>query len=128
MEIFKIFGIGIITCFLAIMVKSIKPEFYIFIVLAGSLLILFLVVKNINIIISNFSNILQRFNIDYSFFIVILKVLGIAYLTEFASSICLDTGNSSLADKIVLAGKVTVLYMSLPIITNLLNLIIEILP
>ena len=60
MEIFKIIAIAIVTCFLAIIVKNIKPEFYIFVVLVGSLLILVLLAKNINTIISSFSNLLQN--------------------------------------------------------------------
>jgi len=128
MEIFKIIGIALITCFLAVIIKSIKPEFYILVVLIGSIIIISMLIKNLETVVSYFYSLIQKTNIDYSLFIVMLKVIGIAFLTEFSASICIDTGNSSLADKIILAGKIIVLCVSLPIISNLFNLIFKILP
>lgn len=128
MEIFKIIGIAILTCFVAIIVRQVKPEFYIFVVLTGCIIISLMLLNNFSNIFSYFSSIIEKTNIDSSLFTLIIKILGIAYLTEFAANICIDTNNSSLADKISLAGKVIIICMSLPLITNLLDVIISILP
>ena len=128
MEIVKIIGIGLLTCFLSIIIKQIKPEFHLIVLLAGSLTILVLLLKQFTSIIDYFALIINKTNIDTSLFVVILKILGIAYLTEFAVGICQDTNNSSIGDKISLAGKIIILCLSMPIITNLLNMIIEFLP
>ena len=42
-------------------------------------------------------------------------MIGIAYLAEFASGICKDAGYSFLAGQIELAGKLTILTISLPV-------------
>lgn len=128
MEIFKIIGVGLLTCFLAIVVKQVKPEFHLIVLLTGGILIIIMVLKQFTGVIDYFSKIINKTNIDSSLFIIILKVLGVAYLTEFAVGICQDTNNASIGDKIALAGKVIILCLSMPVITNLLNLIIEILP
>ena len=128
MEIFKIIGIGLLTCFLSIIIKQIKPEFHLVVLLAGGVLILLMIVNQFTNIISYFTQLISKTNINSSIFVTILKVLGVAYLTEFAVGICQDTNNSSIADKIALAGKILILCLSMPIITNLLNLIIEFLP
>ena len=60
-------------------------------------------------------------------FVSVLKIVGVGYITEFANSICVDSGNSSIGDKILIAGKIIILTLSLPILTNLLNIIIELL-
>ena len=65
---------------------------------------------------------------NIEFCTLIIKIMGIAYLTEFAVNICIDTNNSSLADKVALAGKVIIICMALPLITSLLDVIIAILP
>ena len=57
-----------------------------------------------------------------------LKITGIAILTEFAVSICNDAGESAIATKIDLGGKIIIISISIPIIVALLELIVKILP
>jgi len=128
MEFVKIIGIGFITCFAGLIVKQIKPEFFIVVILCGCVAILLMLVNQINDIVKYFSSIINKTNVDYSVFQIILKVMGVSYLTEFASSICCDAGSHSIADKIVIAGKVTILCLILPIVTKLIDAIIEFLP
>jgi len=49
-------------------------------------------------------------------------------LAEFAVSICVDAGEKAIATKIEMGSKVIIIAMSIPIISSLLELIIEILP
>jgi len=128
MEIFKILGISIITCFTAIIVRQIKPEFYMFVVICGCCLISILILNQFTNIFAFFNNLVEKTGIDSSLFTLIIKIIGIAYLTEFAADICIDTNNVSIANKISLAGKVIIICMSFPIITKLLDMIIKILP
>ena len=128
MEIFKILGISIITCFTAIIVRQIKPEFYMFVVICGCCLISILILNQFTNIFAFFNNLVEKTGIDSSLFTLIIKIIGIAYLTEFAADICIDTNNVSIANKISLAGKVIIICMSFPLITKLLDMIIKILP
>lgn len=128
MELFKIIGLGLLTCFLAIIIKQIKPEFYLVVLLCGGAIIMLMLLNQFSGIINYFTQIVNKTKIDNSLFITILKVIGVAYLTEFAVGVCYDTNNSSIGDKIALAGKIVILGLSMPIISNLLDLIIKILP
>ena len=58
---------------------------------------------------------------------IILKIIGIGYLVEFGANFCIDAGNSSMADKILLAGKLIILIVSMPVITNLLDTVLGLL-
>ena len=53
---------------------------------------------------------------------VLLKIVGVGYLTEFSAGVLNDFGAGSVADKVVLGGKLTVLLLSIPIIESLLSL------
>ena len=59
---------------------------------------------------------------------LLIKITGIAFLTEFAVSISKDSGESAIANKIDIGGKVIIVSMSIPIISSLLETVIEILP
>jgi len=128
MEIFKIIGVGILTCIVCVIIKQIKPEFYIVVLLSGGIIIALLVLKQLQGVMNYILTLFNKTNLNYSYFSLILKILGVGYLTEFASSVCVDSGNSSIAEKILIGGKVIILCLALPIITNLLDLIIGFLP
>ncbi len=128
MEIVKIIGIGLVALIAIIILKQYKPEFVIYISLLAGTIILFLSLDKINGIVNLLSNLSTKANISNQFLTILLKITGIAFLTEFAVSICKDSGEAAIASKIDLGGKVIIIGMSIPIISALLELIIKILP
>ena len=59
---------------------------------------------------------------------IILKITGIAILTEFGVSICKDAGEAAIASKIEFGGKIIIMSISIPIISALLEVITTIIP
>ena len=74
------------------------------------------------------SNLTSKMGTGSQFLKILLKITGIAILTEFAVSICKDSGETAIASKIDLGGKIIIISISIPIITALLELVINILP
>ena len=70
----------------------------------------------------------NRSSINKEFLNLLIKITGIAFLTEFAVSICKDSGESAIASKIDIGGKVTIIAISIPIISSLLETVIKVLP
>lgn len=66
--------------------------------------------------------------INNQFLTLLIKITGIAFLTEFAVSICKDSGETAIANKMDMGGKVVIVSMSIPIISGLLETIIKVLP
>ena len=128
MEVIKIIGIGLIATIVIIIIKQYRPEFAIYVSLIAGVLILGLVMDKLTSII----NLLQAFstkaNINSEFLSILLKITGIAFLTEFAVSVCKDCGESSIASKIEMGSKVIIISMSIPIISSMLELVLKILP
>ena len=127
-ELFKIIGIGLLTLITYIIVKPLKPDVAVFISIIGSVIILMFCIDELTDVIFQINIFVEKAGINSQLFACVLKIVGIGYIVEFSSNLCVDAGNSSLADKISLAGKITILVMSMPIISNLLNIIIEIMP
>lgn len=127
MEIFKIIGIGIITVFAYIIIKQFKPEFAIMVGLTGSIILLFSISDTVISIINNFTSLVNKTGVSPELFSLILKIIGIGYLTEFAANLCVDSGCTSIADKILLAGKVLIMIVALPIISSLIDVIVGLL-
>ena len=127
-ELFKIIGVGLLTVVCYVIIKPIKPELAIFVSLAGSCIVLIFCIDALSGVIDLISNFVNKTGLNSGLFSLILKIIGIGYLTEFASNLCLDAGNNSVSEKILFAGKIFILILSLPIISSMLNIIVEILP
>ncbi len=128
MDIIKIIGIGLIALIIIIIVRQYKPEFTLYVsLLAGAIILLFLMDK-IGGIVDLLTTLSNKTAINNEFLTLLIKITGIAFLTEFAVSICKDTGESAIASKIDMGGKVIIVSMSIPIISSLLETVIEILP
>lgn len=124
MEIIKIILVGVVTCIASVIMKSLKPELSIFVALSGSLVMLVMIVNSLSSVLSGFSTIVSKTKVNSQLFSSILKIVGVGYLAEFGANICQDSGQSSLADKILLAGKVVILCFALPIINSMLNVVL----
>ena len=127
-EIIKIVGIGLITLVIAIILKQYRPEYAIYVSIVAGILILVFIMSKITGIINLLKSISDKTYINKKFLSILLKITGIAIITEFAVSICTDAGEKAIASKIEIGSKVIIIAMSIPIISSLLELIIEILP
>ncbi|MEH7491648.1 stage III sporulation protein AD [Neobacillus niacini] len=124
----KIVGVALVATFLALILKEQKPNFaFLLIVFVGCSIFLFLVDK-IYEIIHMLEKLAVNANVNLIYVETILKIIGIAYIAEFASQITKDAGQGAVASKIELAGKVLILAMAIPILTVMIETIIKLIP
>lgn len=128
MDIFKIIGVGIITAITALIVRQIKPEVSVIITISGGIIMLLMMVQSLTSIFSAFNSIVEKSGLTSGLFTTILKIIGVGYITEFSANLCADSGASSISDKILLAGKIIILVLALPIVTNIIDIISGLLP
>ena len=126
MEIIKIVGIGLVSLVLIIIMKQYKPEFALYISAIAGLLIIFLVLDKLAGIIDLLMSLSEKANINRDFIVILLKITGIAILSEFAISICKDSGEAAIASKIDFGAKIIMVAISIPIIASLLEMILKI--
>ena len=128
MDIIKIIGVGLIALIIIIILKQYRPEFVIYVSLIAGALILLMVIDKIGNIVNLLTTLSNKTAINNEFLILLIKITGIAFLTEFAVSICKDSGEAAIASKVDLGGKVLIISMSIPIVSSLLETILEVLP
>ncbi len=128
MDIIKIIGVGFTALIIIIVIKQYKPEFAVYISIIAGIIIILMIMDKLSAIIELITTLTNKTSVGSSFLTILLKITGIAILTEFAVSICKDSGETAIANKIDLGGKVIIISISIPIITALLELITSILP
>ena len=124
-SVIKIIGIGFIALISIIIIKQYKPEFAIYISIIAGVIILYMVVDKLGNVINLLKKKKKKSGVSSEFLGLLLKITGIALLTEFSISMCKDAGEGSIASKIEIGSKVIIISMSIPIISNLLEVILK---
>ena len=105
MDIIKIIGVGLIALIIIIIVKQYRPEFTMYVSVAAGIIILLLVMDKLSAIINLLTNLANRTSINNEFIFLLIKITGIAILTEFASSVCKDSGETAIQRPARRAGR-----------------------
>ncbi|MBR3674369.1 MAG: stage III sporulation protein AD [Clostridia bacterium] len=95
MEIVKVIGLGLISLVMIVILKQYKPEFALYASLAASVLILMLVFDKLFDVVNLLNNLASKTAINTTYIALLLKITGIAILTEFGVSICKDCRRNS---------------------------------
>ncbi len=119
----KVCVAGIVIILVAVFAKSIRNEYGIYAGMAGSILLMYLGIRKFSGILDIINKCGSYISIGPGYMEILIKMLGIAYIAEFASGISKDAGYSAIADQIELIGKLSILLISTPIIEALLNTI-----
>ena len=120
---FQIAAIGLAGTLLSLAVRSYRPEFSVYISIACGIILFMTVIAQFSDILSVVSDVFSRSGYANSYFPVLLKILAIAYLTDLISQVCRDAGENGIASKTEMAGKIFILYVSLPVFTSILSMI-----
>lgn len=118
MSIIKVIGIAILGMVCAGLLKEIKPSLASFAGVITGVVILFTLTPELNQLIVEFKKIAEIAKVDSTLLVTIIKIIGIGYLTEFTASITEDYGVSSIGKKVLLAGKILIMLLAIPIISN----------
>ncbi len=121
MSIFlKIGIIALIYMCFAVILKSYRPEYVFLMRIFAVVLIFTLLIDDIASFISNILSVFSVFNIKSEHINLLLKVTGIAIITDFICDTLTDSGEKSLAGVISVASKFLILFLSLPILNGLI--------
>lgn len=128
MDIFQIAGLGLCGVFLAAIIKGYKPEFATLVTVATVLLLFVAILHQLTAAFSFLGDVYARISYGAEYFIIIIKVLMVAYIADFAAQLCRDAGEEAIAGKVELGGKVIIFCLALPVMAAVLELVDALLP
>lgn len=118
---------GIASALMAMAFKHGKSEYGAYIVLAASLFLFLLILSGMKSVIDAIETIEGYIHFDDIYINIVIKIVGISYLTQFASDLCRDMGYQALSNQLQIFGKISVLAVSMPVVLTLLETINQIL-
>lgn len=125
MEMASVIGITVVAVVVAVLFRQYRPEYGVLISLITGILLLGLVVKGLTPAIEQISNLAEKVGMYGDYTDVLVKSLGICFLTQIACDTCKDAGESAIASKVELAGKAAVVILTLPLFQKLLSIALD---
>ena len=126
MNIVAIVGIALICAAIIVLVKNNAPEFAVPISTITSILLLVILILFVSNVFEKIYELVEFSAISSNNLKLIFKSLGVCYITQIGKDVCIDCGESALADKVDLAGKIIIATMSINIITQVVEILLEI--
>ncbi|MCO7176589.1 stage III sporulation protein AD [Sporolactobacillus kofuensis] len=128
MEILQIVGLGLAVTFIVLLLKEKNQVFALLVTLVAGIVILLMMIDQIQRVMNMLTGMAQSAHLNNVYVATILKIIGIAYISEFGAQIARDAGQASMAGKIELAGKLIILVLAIPILTAIVETIMNLMP
>ena len=126
MNVTQIVAFALVSVFIIILLKQYKSEYSLIASIVASGVIIYFSLSKLEVVFNLIEDLIGKVGINKNFFEILVKITGIAYLIDFGSNICRDVGESAIASKVEFAGKAIIVTMSLPILTTLLETVVEV--
>ena len=123
--IVKIAVLAITGAFLVSQIRGLKPEYGQVLLMAMGVFLFFFALSYLDAIKELLGSITEHITIKQTYLTILMKMTGIAYVCEFASSLCKDAGCQTIASQIEMVGKLSMLLISIPIITSLTDIVVQ---
>ncbi len=128
MAIFNIAIFALIAASVIVLIRAYRPEMAMQVGIVSGLMLLIYIVLQTSGILESIMAITERYGIDTAYIGLLIKIIGIAYIAQFAGEICKDAGESALASKVELGGRVMILAAALPAALSLLDMVASLIP
>lgn len=125
-ELIKICAVGISGGLLALTLRKERQELALIIALITSVIIAGEVVVGIGDLLTEINSVIAECGVDIKYFEVCIKAVGLSYVSQFASEILRDSGETAIASKVEAAGKVAILLLTMPVILSFLRLCLRV--
>ena len=125
MDILKIVSAGIISGLICVLIKKTNPEIALQLGIATGVILLLFAWDYFDVIIDFLSEISSAAG-DFSEAVkLLIKITGIAYISEYAVQLLKDAGQQAIGIKVAFCAKLIIIGVSLPYIYNFIQLIGE---
>lgn len=123
MEMGRVIALGLVGTVFAVLLKKENPQIAMLVAAIAGILIFGMICVPLGNLIALLRETAEQAGVGSGYFAVVLKVIGIAYLTQFGAQLCADAGEGAVAAKIELAGKILMMTAAAPVLMGLLEMV-----
>lgn len=123
MTIFKIVGLALAALTAVLVLRAYRPELAVQAAIAAGVVLLLIAVTELSGVMEMIDTIVSKYGLRSEHIKVVLKVIGIAYLAQFAAQTCRDAGEGALGAKVELVGRILIVTIAVPVVLSILDVL-----
>lgn len=123
----KATGCALIALILSLILSKENKDMSILLSVLVCTIIALVAISYLSPVVDLFQRLQTTAKLDPSFMSILLKSVGIGLLSEITGLICSDAGNAAMGKMVQFLAGIVILWMSIPLFNNILELIEEIL-
>lgn len=123
MNLISVLGVGFCGAIFAVFLKQYKSEYSLVVTVITVIYVTFSAVGWLMPALSELKNLLNKARLSYSNLSVLIKSIGICYITQIASDVCKDSGQAAISSKIELVGRIALCICAIPLYREILSLV-----
>ena len=117
---------AVIVVLIAIKIKDMDSGYGVILSMAGCVMVMYFVVSRFRQITDYIDRITAYISVNITYIDVILKMIGLAYVCQFSSDLCRDAGYNAIASQVEMAGKISLILLSMPVLMSMIDLVVKI--
>lgn len=122
MDIFSAVAFALVATTLLVTIREIKKEYAVILSVCAGAVLLLAMLSQLVPVLEQFGMFLESTRLELSYQEILLKALGISFLAQLGCDCCKDAGESALATKLELCAKVAIVFLSLPMFSEVLSI------
>ncbi|MDA8193016.1 MAG: stage III sporulation protein AD [Thermaerobacter sp.] len=127
-SILQVVLLGLAITVVLVTIREQRPEWGFILRVGSGAVLLLLVAGPLTRVAGEVAHLATLANVRGIYLGLVLKVIGITYLTTFAAQVAYDTGESGTAWRVEVAGKILILVLSLPLIAAITETVLKMIP
>lgn len=124
----RIVGMGLMATVLLMVVREERRELGVILRLAVGVAMMLLVIPDIARVVAAIVHISELAHVPAAYLALLLKVVGISYLTVFVAQLAQDSGEAGTGMRVELAGKIVILMLAVPLIASITETVLKLIP
>lgn len=117
---------AVIVVLIAIKIKDMDSGYGVILSMAGCVMVMYFVVSRFRQITDYIDRITAYISVNITYIDVIMKMIGLAYVCQFSSDLCRDAGYNAIASQVEMAGKISLILLSMPVLMSVIDLVVKI--
>lgn len=124
----RVVGLGLMATVLLMVIREERRDLSVILRLAVGVALLLLVIPDIAKVVTAIVHISELAHVPVAYVALLLKVVGISYLTVFVAQLAQDSGEQGTGMRVELAGKIVILMLAIPLIASIAETVLKLIP
>ena len=126
MNLIAVAMISVIIVLMAIKIKDMDAGYGVLLSIAGGVMVMYFVISRFRQLADYLDRLTSYVTVNITYIDVILKMIGLAYVCQFSRDICKDAGYNAIASQVEMAGKLSLILLSMPVLMSVIDLVVKI--